>query len=148
MHQRFGTIGGGHCNRICNTGGTLASYISGGLIAGGTCNNILSGGPGNVITGGSCNWIEGTTAQFSYVGGGSANCIRGKGSSILAGVDNCVRNIHSNAHIIGSQTTTVSSDMLHIDSLKLDYDKIPTVDPGVRGVVYQLSGGYLRISEG
>ena len=148
MHQRFGTIGGGHCNRICMDGGTFSCTISGSLIAGGTCNNILSAGQGNVITGGSCNWIENTAAIFSYIGGGSANCIRGRNSSILGGVENCVRNIHTNSHIIGSQTTTVSSDMLHIDSLKLDYDKIPTSDPGVRGVVYNSGGGLLAISNG
>ncbi len=70
----------------------------------------------------------------------------GEGGTIIGGNDNTIICGHKNSTIIGgSNMNSVSSNMLHTQSLFLSADVIPTSDPGVRGVVWNDSGT-LKIS--
>ena len=107
------------------------------VTATGACASVLGGyyndafGNGSVVVAGNNN---DTYGNFSTIAGGQNNCITSAGVSgfIMGGGSNCVK--HANAVAMGTCTVTVSSEMLHINSLYAC--NLPTSNPGVPGVVW------------
>ena len=67
-------------------------------------------------------------------------------STIIGGNNNRVVCSHRGATILGgSNMTTVSGNMLHVDSLFLKGTTLPTSDPSIPGVVWR-DGTDLKIS--
>lgn len=111
------------------------------VTANGACASVLGGyyndahGSGSAVMAGNNN---DTYGNFSTIAGGENNCITAAGTSgfIAGGGGNCVK--HTNSVAMGTCTTSVSSEMLHIN--RLYTCSLPTTDPGVSGVVWSLSG--------
>lgn len=140
-----------------------------------TCNSNWYGNTSQVIGGGRLLGIFGSSnearSNFSTVINGTGNCAVAMGSTIIGGCNNnilshgvgCFIEIHEGGTIIGGNDNTinaghknsiitggsnmnsVSSNMLHTQTLYLSADMLPTSDPGVRGVVWNDSGA-LKIS--
>ena len=132
----FSVIGGGRCNntRMCDS-----------FIGAGCCNLTLQPSYGfarSFIGGGLCNTVSGSD---SFIGGGYCNITQSNASAIIGGAQNCICNTHEKAFIVGSNITSVSSNMLHATTLYLSAAALPTSDPGVAGVVWNDSGT-LKIS--
>jgi len=107
----------------------------------GACASVL-GGYYNDASGGGSAVVAGnnndTLANFSSITAGQNNLItiNGLNSFIAGGTCNQVK--HCNAVAMGTGTTSVSSNMLHVNRL---YAKdIPTTNPGVAGVLWNDSG--------
>ena len=171
--SKVNTIFNGCCNQIgpeTNPGGSKTIISS--TIVGGTNNCIKSGDEMTTvgfIGGGQSNSLSGTNAMVnsinstmsgqnniigaghtidiygrqSFVGSGFCNTICADYSSIVTGCSN--NNFHDNSHVIGSNITTVSGNMLHAQTLYLSAAGLPTADPGVPGVVWR-DGTDLKIS--
>ena len=123
-----GFIGGGQSNSLSGTNAMVNSI-----------NSTMSG-QNNIIGAGHTIDIYG---RQSFVGSGFCNTICADYSSIVTGCSN--NNFHDNSHVIGSNITTVSGNMLHAQTLYLSAAGLPTADPGVPGVVWR-DGTDLKIS--
>jgi len=117
-------IVGGYGNRI--NGDTFTNSIVGGFY------NKIEGSFGNFIGNGSYNNITGTTyssisggyrnnindSVYTFIGGGLSNTINNYNySTILGGQNNTVN--HKNAHIIGSNITSVAIDTTYVENLNI-----------------------------
>jgi len=124
----LGFIGGGQSNSLSGTG-----------FIGTSITTNVSGQNNGIIAG---NTID-IYGRQSFVGSGFCNTICADYSSIITGC--CNNNFHGNSHVIGSDITTVSGNMLHAQTLYLSAAALPTSDPGVPGVVWR-DGTDLKIS--
>ena len=127
-------IGGGFWGGFLGGPNEASSNFA--TVINGTANRAL--GVGGTIIGGYQNSINphGTGCATQIEEGGTI--IGGKNNNIICG--------HKNSSIIGgSSMNSVSSNMLHTQTLYLSADMLPTSDPGVRGVVWNDSGA-LKIS--
>ena len=129
------------------------------VIGGGKVTDLFSGG-GNEAVAGFTSVINGTNNLACAAGGtiigGCSNTIQQHSSScllnletggaILGGANNTILTGHENSSIIGgTNMTTVSSNMLHTNTLFLSADALPTSNPNIKGVVWNDSGT-LKIS--
>lgn len=107
----------------------------------GVCSAVLGGyyndaaGGGSAVVGGNNN---DTFGNFSTIAAGQNNIITctGMNGFIAGGQSNCVR--HCNSIAMGTCTSSVSSNMLHVN--RLYASNIPTSNPGVAGVLWNDSG--------
>ena len=140
-------IAGGRFNKIKSFGSTTTGFIGGGNgnslsgtgFIGNTLSSCLSGINNGIIAGFGIN-IYGCQG---FIGSGFCNTICADYSSIITGC--CNTAMHDNSHIIGSNITSVSGNMLHANTLYLSAAALPIADPGVPGVVWNDSGT-LKIS--
>ena len=145
------TIAGGQGNGI--GGIALQTYPNEDFTAN---HNFIGGGRGNSING-NCSGIAAghrnrvfANLSGAFIGGGVYNTIRnvdgtsnGHHSSILGGKCNTIS--HDESFIAGTGITSVSSNMLHANTLYLSAAALPTTDPGIPGVVWR-DGTDLKIS--
>ena len=124
---KIAALGMGTGNEAKNTFSTVingtgnVSCALGGTIIGG-CSNVIQNQPGGLSTDTS------------------------KGGAILGGSNNTILSGHENSSIIGGTSMqTVSSNMLHTNTLFLSADLLPTSNPNIKGVVWNDSGT-LKIS--
>jgi len=124
---KIAALGMGTGNEAKNTFSTIIngtgniSCALGGTIIGG-CSNVIQNQPG------------GLSIDTS------------KGGAILGGSNNTILSGHENSSIIGGTSMqTVSSNMLHTNTLFLSADLLPTSNPNIKGVVWNDSGT-LKIS--
>jgi hypothetical protein len=128
---KYSTIGGGINNKITSTNTSLD--IKGSTIGGGSHNEIRTNSDYSTIAGGDSNLIR-TGSTMSFIGGGKSNEINFDNryssivggynneitpsverSTILGGSGNTVN--HNDAHIIGSNLTSISANTTHVDDL-------------------------------
>ena len=121
---------------LANTTCTACSVVVGGW------QNRVDAGVLSLVGGGCGNRVS---EAYSAITGGRGNCTLAQHSFIGTGQNNCILAAHSNASILGSGLTSLSGNMLHAALLSLS--GIPTIDPGVVGVVWR-SGTDLKISTG
>ncbi len=140
-------IAGGKFNQIITCGVATTSFIGAGQGNSLTGTNFAGNslfanvsGLNNAVVAGYDVDIYGCQ---SFIGSGFLNTICGDYSSIITGCSN--NNNHNNSHIVGSDITTVSGNMLHANTLYLSAAALPTSDPGVSGVVWR-DGTDLKIS--
>jgi len=140
-------IAGGKFNQIITCGASTTSFIGAGQGNSLTGTNFAGNslfanvsGLNNAVVAGYDVDIYGCQ---SFIGSGFLNTICGDYSSIITGCSN--NNNHNNSHIVGSDITTVSGNMLHANTLYLSAAALPTTDPGVSGVVWR-DGTDLKIS--
>jgi hypothetical protein len=145
------TIAGGQFNGI--GGICLQTYPNEDFTAN---HNFIGGGKRNAING-HCSGIAAgyqneifSNLSGAFIGGGVYNTIRnvdgasnGHHSSILGGKCNTIS--HDESFIAGTGITSVSSNMLHANTLYLSAAALPTTDPGIPGVVWR-DGTDLKIS--
>ena len=145
------TIAGGQYNAI--GGVCLNTYPNEDFTAN---HNFIGGGKQNAINGNYSSIIAGYSNEIfsnlsgAFIGGGVHNTIRnvdgtsnGHHSSILGGKCNTIS--HDESFIAGTGITSVSSNMLHANTLYLSAAALPTTDPGIPGVVWR-DGTDLKIS--
>ena len=128
-------LGGGKINALGMGGGNeaRANFSS---VVNGTSNIVC--GLGGTILGGCSNIIH------RQAGGLTIDLH--KGGTILGGKNNEILAVHENSTIIGGTgMQTVSSNMLHTNTLFLSADMLPTSNPNIKGVVWNDSGT-LKIS--
>jgi len=107
----------------------------------GVCSAVL-GGYYNDASGGGSAVVAGNNndalANFSSIAAGQNNLVTvdGLNGFIAGGTGNQVK--HSNAVAMGTSTTSVSSNMLHIS--KLYVSSLPTANPRVAGVIWSNNG--------
>lgn len=107
----------------------------------GACASVLGGyyndasGGGSAIVAGNNN---DTFGNFSTIAAGQNNFITvdGQNGFIAGGTDNCVR--HQNSVAMGTCTTSVSSNMLHVS--RFYANGLPTSNPRVTGVIWSNNG--------
>ena len=143
----YSVIAGGRNNQIKSCGDATTSFIGAGQGNSLTGTNFAGNslfanvsGLNNAVVAGYDVDIYGCQ---SFIGSGFLNTICGDYSSIITGCSN--NNNHNNSHIVGSDITTVSGNMLHANTLYLSAAALPTSDPGVSGVVWR-DGTDLKIS--
>ena len=132
-------------NTVVIGGGKLAALDMGvGNEAKNTFSTVINGNAniacalGGTIIGGCSNNIQ------NQPGGPSTDS--SIGGSILGGSNNTILSGHQNSSIIGGTSMqTVSSNMLHTNTLFLSADILPTSNPNIKGVVWNDSGT-LKIS--
>ena len=128
-------IGGGKIVTLGTGGGNEARSSFSSVING--TSNIVCGLGGSII-GGCSNIIQSNGSVFTLNLHAGGSIIGGANNTILAG--------HENSVIIGGTSmTTVSSNMLHTNTLFLSADLLPTSNPNIKGVVWNDSGT-LKIS--
>ena len=150
-YSKAGSLAKTQNNRLC---GQYAVVIGGGKFA-----DLFSGG-GNEAVAGFTSVINGTNNLACAAGGTiiggcsntvqqhSASCFLNleSGGTILGGANNTILTGHENSSIIGGTSmSTVSSNMLHTNTLFLSADILPTSNPNIKGVVWNDSGT-LKIS--
>ena len=146
----------GACAKTCNS----SFYGINALVAGGGKMGTLGLGGGNEARAGWSSVVNGTANIVCGLGGtilgGCSNAIQRQagglstnlqlGGSILGGNNNTILAGHENSSIIGGTCmSTVSSNMLHTNTLFLSADLLPTTNPNQKGVVWNDSGT-LKIS--
>ena len=128
-------IGGGKLDSLGMGTGNEAKHNFSTIING--VGNIACATGGTII-GGCSNVIQNQP--------GSLSIDTSIGGSILGGSNNTILSGHQNSSIIGGTSMqTVSSNMLHTNTLFLSADILPTSNPNIKGVVWNDSGT-LKIS--
>jgi hypothetical protein len=109
--------------------------------AAGACSSVLGGyyndacGGGSAVVAGNNNDVFG---NFATIAAGQNNVITSLGTNgfIAGGASNTVK--HSNSVAMGTCTTSVSSNMLHVS--RLYANALPTANPMLAGVIWSNNG--------
>lgn len=107
----------------------------------GACASVL-GGYYNDASGGGSAVVAGNNndalANFSSIAAGQNNLVTVAGLNGFIAGGTCNQVKHCNAVAMGTGTTSVSSNMLHIS--KLYVSSLPTANPRVAGVIWSNNG--------